>query len=260
MNAIQPFIFDQTLVVRTLVRDGDPWFVAIDVARALGYENTRDAVLKHCRRATDLDFCQLDRRDSRPSSDLDLSDSQMSSSPGSPVPPTDSGDREPNHGGLRHAKIIPESDVYRLIMRSNLPSAERFQDWVCEDVLPAIRKSGGYFLAQGSDTAFLLQETDRELAALKARRHALSLEIRRLDKRRFRLGGAPERLPWAGQSKLTADMILDAIPPEGIRVSALQRSICEKHAVVRTTFYAVWRNLRSGPLIRHLPNGSISRA
>ena len=101
---------------------------------------------------------------------------------------------------------------------------------VCEDVLPAIRKSGG------------------------------CLEIRRLDKRRFRLGGAPERLPWAGQSKLTADMILDAIPPEGIRVSALQRSICEKHAVVRTTFYAVWRNLRSGPLIRHLPNGSISRA
>lgn len=43
-----------------------------------------------------------------------------------------------------YINIIPESDVYRLVMRSNLPSAERFQDWVCEEVLPSIRKTGGY--------------------------------------------------------------------------------------------------------------------
>lgn len=41
-------------------------------------------------------------------------------------------------------KIIPESDVYRLVMRSNLPNAERFQDWVVEEVLPSIRRAGGY--------------------------------------------------------------------------------------------------------------------
>lgn len=41
-------------------------------------------------------------------------------------------------------KIIPESDVYRLVMRSNLPDAERFQTWVVEEVLPSIRKTGGY--------------------------------------------------------------------------------------------------------------------
>lgn len=41
-------------------------------------------------------------------------------------------------------KIIPESDVYRLVMRSNLPDAERFQDWVVEEVLPSIRRAGGY--------------------------------------------------------------------------------------------------------------------
>ena len=39
---------------------------------------------------------------------------------------------------------IPEKDVYRLIMRSNLPNAEQFQDWVCDEVLPSIRKHGGY--------------------------------------------------------------------------------------------------------------------
>lgn len=47
----------------------------------------------------------------------------------------------------RGINIIPESDVYRLVMRSKLPSAERFQDWVCEDVLPSIRKTGQYSMA-----------------------------------------------------------------------------------------------------------------
>ena len=45
---------------------------------------------------------------------------------------------------------IPEKDVYRLIMRSNLPNAEQFQDWVCDEVLPSIRKHGGY-LTPGQD-------------------------------------------------------------------------------------------------------------
>ena len=44
----------------------------------------------------------------------------------------------------RGINIIPESDVYRLVMRSKLPAAEQFQTWVCEDVLPSIRKTGGY--------------------------------------------------------------------------------------------------------------------
>ncbi|MFO8084828.1 MAG: BRO family protein [Desulfobacterales bacterium] len=48
----------------------------------------------------------------------------------------------------RGINIIPESDVFRLIMRSNLPSAERFQDWVVEDVLPTLRKHEQYTLGQ----------------------------------------------------------------------------------------------------------------
>ena len=54
----------------------------------------------------------------------------------------------PESGGLtsspRGINIIPESDVYRLVMRSKLPAAEQFQTWVCEEVLPSIRKTGGY--------------------------------------------------------------------------------------------------------------------
>ena len=48
--------------------------------------------------------------------------------------------------------FIPESDVYRLVMRSKLPEAEKFQDWVCEEILPAIRKTGGYMIAKEDET------------------------------------------------------------------------------------------------------------
>lgn len=48
--------------------------------------------------------------------------------------------------------IIPESDVYRLVMRSNLPGAVEFQDWVVEEILPSIRKTGGYMAAKPDDT------------------------------------------------------------------------------------------------------------
>ena len=48
--------------------------------------------------------------------------------------------------------IIPESDVYRLVMRSNLPRAVEFQDWICEEVIPSIRKTGGYLATKPDDT------------------------------------------------------------------------------------------------------------
>ena len=51
-------------------------------------------------------------------------------------------------GGIQTVSIIPESDLYRLIMKSKLPSAEKFADWVFEEVLPAIRKTGKYDLIE----------------------------------------------------------------------------------------------------------------
>jgi phage antirepressor YoqD-like protein len=49
-------------------------------------------------------------------------------------------------------KFGKESDVYRLIMKSKLPDAEKFQDWVCEDILPSIRKTGGYIASREDET------------------------------------------------------------------------------------------------------------
>jgi len=90
-----------------IVRDGDRFlFAARDVAKALGYKRPADAVKQHCK--------------------------------GVGVLPT------PSAGGVQETKFIPEGDVYRLIIRSKLPSAQRFEKWVFDEVLPAIRRNGGY--------------------------------------------------------------------------------------------------------------------
>lgn len=97
--------------VRTVDVDGTPMFVAADVAKALGYSNTSDAIGKHCKKVSRNAIASV-------------SSQQVS--------------------------LIPESDVYRLVMRSKLESAEQFQDWVMETVLPSLRKDGGYVVQQES--------------------------------------------------------------------------------------------------------------
>lgn len=95
--------------VRTITKDGEPWFVGKDVATILGYTNTRKAVSDHCKRSQ-----SVGGNDSLPLDPQTI--------------------------------IISEPDVYRLIMRSKLPGAEKFEEWVCNEVLPTIRKTGGVYL------------------------------------------------------------------------------------------------------------------
>lgn len=98
--------------IRVVDHDGNPWFVARDVATILGYVNTNKTINKFCKRSTSL--------------------KELTG--------------VPNRYPLQiTTKLIPESDLYRLIMRSDMPEAERFQDWVCEEVLPTIRRTGGTY-------------------------------------------------------------------------------------------------------------------
>ncbi|HHQ4568265.1 TPA: BRO-N domain-containing protein [Aeromonas hydrophila] len=109
------FHFDGYKQIRTMFRpeDNAVLFCGKDVAEALGYKNTRDALLKHCRRQVTLDLRQA-------SNTVVIC------------------------AGNPNAVFIPESDVYRLIMKSRLKTAEKFEEWVCEEVLPSIRRSGMY--------------------------------------------------------------------------------------------------------------------
>ena len=115
MNNIQIFNNEKFGRVRIIMSDENkPMFLANDVAKSLGYANPRKAIGDHCKGVTKRD------------------------------PPTTSG--------VQVVSYIPESDVYRLVMRSKLPQAEQFQDWVCDEVLPSIRKTGGYMSAKETDT------------------------------------------------------------------------------------------------------------
>jgi len=117
---------------------GEPWFVAKDVAEVLGYANPSRSVQDHCKYAKLLKT-------------------------------TDSGVLD--EIGPRGILIIPESDVYRLIMKSRLPEAEKFEEWVVGTVLPSIRKNGSYGIQQLSrlDIARMLVESEEERLALTAK-------------------------------------------------------------------------------------------
>lgn len=107
-----PFSFESH-EVRAVVVDGSPLFGSRDVAVALAYENPSKAYQDHCKSLKLLSYNEL----------LELKW----------VNPNPRGEY-----------VMPESDVYRLIVKSNKPEAERFEKWVFEEVLPTIRKTGSY--------------------------------------------------------------------------------------------------------------------
>lgn len=106
MNDIQIFKHEQFGSIRTANEGDKILFCGSDVAKALGYSNAPDALNRHCR--------AIVKRDT------------------------------PISGKIQAISYIPEGDVYRLIVHSKLPAAERFETWVFDEVLPTIRKTGGY--------------------------------------------------------------------------------------------------------------------
>ena len=104
--------------VRTVEMNGEPWLVGKDVATALGYSNTKDALASH-----------VDGEDKRI---IQRSENATFAIPN------------------RGLTLINESGLYSLVLSSKLPSAKRFRRWVTSEVLPSIRKSGGYIAGQAS--------------------------------------------------------------------------------------------------------------
>ena len=233
-TALAPHIFDGTIVVRAIDRGGDPWFVAVDVCNALGIQNARDAV-------SNLDE---DERMTVGVSD-GHSESETNGIPGFGA----TGQR----GGARSINIISESGVYALIFRSNKPEARRFRKWITAEVIPAIRKTGSYTFAQGAEREFLLRETEEAISELQARRHSMTCELRRLEKRRRRLGGyvAPRMLSGGGAvRRYDPAVIVDLVPDDGARVSALQRIVFSATGMSRRRFYMLWAGIRdSGAVV-----------
>ena len=129
MNEITSYVFDGSNV-RTLVIDGQPYFVGKDVAEILGYANTRDALSKHV--------------DSEDKNTVAIHDGITRGNP--------------------NQIVINESGLYSLTFGSKLLSAKRFKRWVTSEVLPAIRKHGGYLTDEKMKEALLNPDTIITLA------------------------------------------------------------------------------------------------
>ena len=112
MNEIKVFNSNEFGEIRTVMVDGEPWFVGKDVADSLGYSNTRDALTKH----VDNDDKGVAKCDTL--------------------------------GGTQDVVIVNESGLYSLIFGSKLDSAKAFKRWVTSEVLPSLRKTGEYKLVK----------------------------------------------------------------------------------------------------------------
>lgn len=122
MNELQIFKNPEFGEVRTFTeQDGSVTFCGADSATALGYANTRDALIRHCKKDGVVNH--------------DIIDSM---------------------GRKQQAKFISEGNLYRLITHSELPGAERFESWIFDEVLPSIRKTGSYSVKAPSTKKFSL--------------------------------------------------------------------------------------------------------
>lgn len=131
MQELQVFNNNEFGQLRTINIDGKDYFVGKDIALALGYKNTNDAISRHCKGVV-------------------------------------------KHEGLKingsEVALITEGDIYRLITHSKLPTAEKFEEWVFDEVLPSIRKHGMYATDELLDNPDLLIAAATKLKEERAAR------------------------------------------------------------------------------------------
>lgn len=156
-NEIEVFTSEEFGDIRTVMIDGEPWFVGKDIAAALGYLNLNKAIVDH-----------VDTEDK-------LNNKTLSSL------------------GQRGGWLINESGMYALILSSKLPTAKKFKRWVTSEVLPTIRRTGQFpptsieeqirLLAQGSNLANeKIEKLDKEVTALKTDMPLYGCEIDEVQK------------------------------------------------------------------------------
>ena len=125
-NELQVFENNQFGQMRTITENGTTLFCGSDVAKALGYTNAPDALTRHCR--------GIVKRDT------------------------------PTSSGVQTMSFIPEGDVYRLITHSKLPTAEKFERWVFDEVLPTVRQTGAYMTPETIEKVLMNPDTIISLA------------------------------------------------------------------------------------------------
>ncbi|MCO7557031.1 BRO-N domain-containing protein [Metapseudomonas otitidis] len=150
MSNVSIYKFENTADIRVVEIEGNPWFVAKDALAGMGYPQTSHANILKKLADDEVILKQIQK-------------------------------------GVRSVSLISESGLYKLVMRSDKPEAQRFQDWVTRDVLPAIRKDGAYIMGEEKvatgemdEDAFVLKAIEilqRKIDRLKAENDAMSQEL-----------------------------------------------------------------------------------
>ncbi|MBO0555727.1 transporter [Clostridium botulinum] len=109
-NQLQIFKHTEFGQVRLLIKNNKEYFSGTDIAKSLGYAIPSKAINTHCKGVSKMEV--------------------------------------PTNGGIQEMLFITEGDIYRLIVKSKLPSAQKFESWVFDEVLPTIRKTGGYVASE----------------------------------------------------------------------------------------------------------------
>lgn len=191
---IVPFSFEEHQV-RVVSIDGEPWFVARDVATVLGYSDPTNAVKQHCKGVANHHPLQT-------------------------------------AGGTQQVRVISEPDVLRMIVSSKLPAAEKFERWVFEEVIPEIRRTGGY----GQTPALTEQEIVHQ---------ALQITVRQVKELEAKVAeDAPkvayvERFVGQTSDAITVDVFASQFGSTGPKVRELMK---EKSVAVRKFLGERWSN------------------
>lgn len=192
MNMI-PFEFRGNEIRVVTDDQGEPWFIAKDVADLLEYIDTDQAVRAHCKAAKTC-----------------------------PVEMT---------GQARNVKVIPERDLYRLVMRSKMPAAEAFEEWVVGEVLPSIRKTGGY--QRPMSQAQLIAASANLLVDME-RRQAQTEQV---------MAGIESRVASVEQVRY-----LDSMPAGFESMTSIRSRINLRHGLPQWIINAVMRDVPGCPL------------
>ncbi len=176
--------------LRMIFIEGKQYFMANDVAKALGYSVPKDAVARHCKGAMKQRYL--------------------------------------TEGGEQEVNFIPEGDVYRLIIRSKLPKAEEFEKWVFDEILPSIRQTGNYisgtspYSIQDIVKETICQVVPVIIQELEDKSEREKYAERELEKLEMKVKRRIERLLYSGKHNYTG--ISKILQSEGFEISP--KTIC----------------------------------
>ena len=198
MNELQIFNNAEFGQIRTVTKEDKTYFIGNDVAKALGYTETAKAIRTHCKGVSEMDI--------------------------------------PTNGGIQKVKVITEGDIYRLVIKSQLPKADEFESWIFDNVLPSIRKSGGYIAGQE-------EMSDTELMA-----KALLVAQKQIEQRNAIIEQQREQIEIAKPKTIFADAV--STSKSSILVGELAKLICQNGVQIGQKRLFQWLR-ENGYLMKH---------